>query len=147
MIQFFLILDFDRNNLFTYFCFSELLILREKKIRGFSFGPLKYQKNYKFSKNIEKTPYRRVAQKKVQFCTRRRKSHFFLTHPVQFSFIHIIIIYAYNSYLNIQFFFIHTILIHTFNSYLNIQFLFIHTILIHTYNSDLNIQCLFKHAF
>ena len=50
----------------------------EKKIfADFFGGPLEYQKNYKFSRNIERTPYRRVAQKKVQFCTRRRKSHFF----------------------------------------------------------------------
>ena len=38
----------------AHFCFSELFILREKKIRGFSFESLEYQKNYKFSKNIEK---------------------------------------------------------------------------------------------
>jgi len=56
--------------------------LREKKVRGF-FLQLEYQKKIKkISKNIEKSPYRRVAQKKVHFCTRRRKSHFFLTHPV-----------------------------------------------------------------
>ena len=33
-----------RNNLCTHFCFSELLILREKKVCGFSFWPLEYQK-------------------------------------------------------------------------------------------------------
>jgi len=53
------------------------LILREKNVRGST------KKNYEFSKNIEKTQYRRVAQKKVKFCTRRSKSHFFLTHPVE----------------------------------------------------------------
>ena len=37
----------------THFCFSELLILREKKIRGFSFGPLEYQK--KKITNFQKT--------------------------------------------------------------------------------------------
>ena len=30
------ILDFDRNNLHTYFCFFELLILREKRIADFN---------------------------------------------------------------------------------------------------------------
>jgi len=29
-----------------HFCFSELLILREKTIHGFSFGPLEYQKKF-----------------------------------------------------------------------------------------------------
>ena len=66
----------------THFCFSELLILREKKIRGFSFGPLEYQKkNYKFSKNIEKIPYRRVAQKMQNFAP-GAANHTFFTHPV-----------------------------------------------------------------
>ena len=31
-------LDFDRNNLITHFCFSELLILEKKKVRGFFWG-------------------------------------------------------------------------------------------------------------
>ena len=44
-------LDFNRNNLYTKFCFSELLTLRDKKVRV-------------FSKSIEKTPFRRVAQKR-----------------------------------------------------------------------------------
>jgi len=62
------ILDFDRNKLYTHFCFSELLILREKKVCGFSFGPLEYQiKLQIFKKIIEKTPYRRVAQKRYKF--------------------------------------------------------------------------------
>jgi len=34
----------------THFCFSERLILREKKIRGFSFGPLEYQKKLQIFK-------------------------------------------------------------------------------------------------
>ena len=49
----FKIIDFDRKNLFTHFCFSELLILRQKGSRTF-LEPLKCQKNYKFSKNSEK---------------------------------------------------------------------------------------------
>jgi len=55
--------DFNSNILYIHFCFSELLILREKKVRGFFFGHWSTKKNYNFSKNIEKTPYRRVAQK------------------------------------------------------------------------------------
>ena len=67
----------------AHFCFSELLILREKKDSRIFFWAIGVpKKNYKFSKNIERTPYRRVAQK-LQFCTRRRKSHFFFTHSVQ----------------------------------------------------------------
>ena len=31
------------------------------------FGPLKYQIKYKFSKNIEKKPYKRVEQKRYNF--------------------------------------------------------------------------------
>ena len=66
----------------AHFCFSELLILREKKIRGFSFGLLEYQKNNKFSKNIEKTPYRRIAQKKATILHQAPQITLFLTHPV-----------------------------------------------------------------
>ena len=50
LIQFEKNLDFDRNNSYTHFCFSELLILREEKVCGFSFGPLKYQKIQFFKK-------------------------------------------------------------------------------------------------
>ena len=32
------ILDFDRNNSYTHFCFSELLILREKRFADFLLG-------------------------------------------------------------------------------------------------------------
>ena len=39
VIQSFKILEFDRNNIYAYFCFSERLILREKKVCGFFFGP------------------------------------------------------------------------------------------------------------
>ena len=71
------ILDFDRNTLFLLFYFSELLILREKKIRGFSFGPLEYQKKLQIFKKYWKNTIQESCTKKVQFCTRRRKSHFF----------------------------------------------------------------------
>jgi len=57
-----------------------------KKVRGFLIGPLKYEK--KLQKVLKKTPFRRVAHKKGTICTRRCKSHFFLTHP------------AWNSYVN-----------------------------------------------
>jgi len=55
--------------------------LREKKVRGFSFGSLEYQKNYKLSNNIEKTPYRRVA-KKGTILHQAPQITLFLTHPV-----------------------------------------------------------------
>jgi len=58
------------------------LDFERKKVRRFFLCHWSTKKNYKFSKNIEKTPYRRVSQKKVQFCTMRRKSHFNLTLPV-----------------------------------------------------------------
>ena len=48
----------------AHFCFSELLILREKKDSRIFLGDWSTKKNYKFSKIIEKTPYRTVAQKK-----------------------------------------------------------------------------------
>ena len=54
------------------------------------FWPLEYhwstKKSYKFSKNIEKTQFRRVAQ----FYTRRCKSHYFLNHPVYMCIIYVI---------------------------------------------------------
>ena len=41
------------------------------------------KKNLKFFKNIEKTPCRRVAQKKVQYFAPGTDNHtFILTHPV-----------------------------------------------------------------
>ena len=43
------ILDFDRNNLLTHFCFSELLILKEKKVRGF-FWAIEVPKKIQISK-------------------------------------------------------------------------------------------------
>ena len=39
------------------------------------------KKEYKFSKNIEKPPYRRVAQKKYNFAPGATNHAFFLTHP------------------------------------------------------------------
>ena len=55
------------------FAFLNFWFWEKKTIRGFSFGPLEYQKKYKFSKNIEKES----CTKNVQFCTRRRKAFFF----------------------------------------------------------------------
>ena len=48
------ILDFDRNNSYTHFCFSELLILREIKVSEFSFGPLEYQEKLQIFKKYKK---------------------------------------------------------------------------------------------
>ena len=65
----------------AHFCFSELLILREKKIRGFSYGPLDYQKKIQFSNRIEKHHTGAVAQKRYNFAP-GAANHTFLTHPV-----------------------------------------------------------------
>ena len=53
----------------AHYCFSELLILREKKrFADFLLGrAIGVSKNYNFSKNIAKTLYRRVAQKRYNF--------------------------------------------------------------------------------
>ena len=130
-------LDFHRNNLYTHFCFSELLILREKKkFANFFLRSIEISKKIKifekYWKNtiqesctkkgsiLHQAPqitlffdslclcihfcflnfwfwekkrfanfqkyWKYIIQesftKKAQFCTRRRKSHFFLTHPV-----------------------------------------------------------------
>ena len=32
------ILELDRNNIYSHFCFYKILILRENKYRGFSYG-------------------------------------------------------------------------------------------------------------
>jgi len=46
------------------------------------FGQLEYQKTLKkFSKNIDKTPYIRVAQKRYNFA-KGVANHTFFTHPV-----------------------------------------------------------------
>ena len=72
------ILDFDRNNLYSHFCFSELLILREKKVCWFTFGPLwSTKQKLQIFKKYFKNTIQESCTKKVQFCTRRRKSHFF----------------------------------------------------------------------
>ena len=71
------ILDFDRNNLYTHFCFSELLILIEKMVCGFSFGPLEYQKKILIFKKYWKTPYRRVAHKRYNFALGAANHTFF----------------------------------------------------------------------
>ena len=51
----------------AHFCFSELLILREKKIRGF-FGPLEYQnKIKKFQKIWKKRHLGELLKKRYNF--------------------------------------------------------------------------------
>jgi len=62
----------------THFCFTELLIFRGKKVRGFFLGDWSTKKSYKFSKNIEKTPYRTVAQKRYNFAPGAANDTFFL---------------------------------------------------------------------
>jgi len=52
--------------------------LREKK---FFFGAIGVPKKHNFSKNIEKTPLSRVAQKRYNFAP-GAANHTFLTHPV-----------------------------------------------------------------
>ena len=79
LINIFKILEIYRNNIYTHFCFSKLLILREKSFADF-FGPLEYQK--KIPKNNEKLPYRRVAQKRYNFAP--DATNHTLTHPVYF---------------------------------------------------------------
>jgi len=80
----FQILDFDRNNLFTHFCFSELLILREKKIRGF-FGPLEYQNKIKKFQKIWKKRHLGELLKKGTILHQAPQITLFFTHPVHFT--------------------------------------------------------------
>ena len=76
------ILYFDRTNLFAHFCFSKLLILREKKVRGFFFGAIVVPKKItNFQIILKRTPYRRVAQKRDIFAPGAANQTFF-THPV-----------------------------------------------------------------
>ena len=60
-----------------HFCFSELLILREKRFADFLLGHWSTKKKYKFSKNIEKPLYRRVAQKRYNFAPGAANHTFF----------------------------------------------------------------------
>ena len=83
VIQSLKIFRFRKKQFIYAFLFFWTFDFERKKDSRIFLGHWSTKENYKFSKNIEKTPYRRVAQKKVQFCTRRRKSHFF-THPVDF---------------------------------------------------------------
>ena len=66
------ILDFDSNNLYTHFCFSELLILREKKVRGFFWA-----KKFKISKKYWKKSYWRFTQKRYYFAPGVANNTFF----------------------------------------------------------------------
>ena len=73
----------DRNNLNTHFCFSELLILREKRFADFLLGHWSTKKNYKFSKYIEKPPYH---PKKGIILHQAPQITLFLTNPISFVF-------------------------------------------------------------
>ena len=61
--------------MYTFLLFLTLDFERKKGSRIFFQAIGIPKKIYKFLKNIENTPYRRVAQKKekVQFCIKRRK--------------------------------------------------------------------------
>ena len=65
----------------AHFCFSELLILREKKIRDFLMGHWITKKKIQFSNHIEKHHTGAVAQKRYNFAP-GAANHTFLTHPV-----------------------------------------------------------------
>ena len=58
------------------FCDSVIRCERKKGFADF-FLAKEYQKNFKFSKNIEKNTIKESCTKKVQFSTWRRYSHFF----------------------------------------------------------------------
>ena len=76
------ILDLERNNLNTHFCFSELLILREKRFADFLLGHWSNKKNLQIFQNFWKnTIYRIVAQKRYNFSP-GAANHTFFTHPV-----------------------------------------------------------------
>ena len=70
---------FNKNNLFTYFCFSKLLILRDKRFFGFFVG----HKVKSFQKILKKTPYRRVAQKGYNFAP-GAANHIFFDSPCMY---------------------------------------------------------------
>ena len=57
------ILEFDRNDIYTHFCFSEILILREKKVSRIFFT-IEYKTIIKkLQKILKKIKFRKVAQK------------------------------------------------------------------------------------
>jgi len=55
-----------------------------KKVRGFFWAIWVPKKNLQIFKKYLKNTIQESFTKKVQFCTRRLKSHFFLTHPLCF---------------------------------------------------------------
>ena len=63
----FKILGFDRKKLFTHVRFSEILLLRELKVRGFFSSHWSTKKILQIFKKYWKTPYCRVAQKRYNF--------------------------------------------------------------------------------
>ena len=60
---------------------------KQKCIHSDFLGSLKYQKNKNFSKIIDKTPYRRVAQKRYNFATGAANHIFFWLTLYIFSFV------------------------------------------------------------
>ena len=96
-----MVLNGLKENPRTFF-FSQNQKFRKAKMYTFwFFGVIEVPKKIKkISKIIDKTPYRWVAQKKVQFCTRRCKSHFFwltlyIYICIYFQFHNFIFIYTY----------------------------------------------------
>ena len=71
------ILDFDRNELYTHFCFSEVLILREKRLTDFFWAIGVPKKIYKFSKNIEKNTIQESCTKKYNLAPGAANHTFF----------------------------------------------------------------------
>jgi len=73
-INIYKILELNRNNVYQHFCFSELLILRERKVSQILFLAKKNSKKY------WKIPFRRVAQKSTNLHQTPLTTLFWLTH-------------------------------------------------------------------
>ena len=73
-----------KENPRTFFSFNIRSSEKQKCIHSDFLGSLKYQKNKKFSKIIDKTPYRRVAQKRDNFATGAANHTFFDSHCIYF---------------------------------------------------------------
>ena len=73
----FKILDFDRNNLFKHCCFLNFWFWDQKKVAYF-FRAIGVPTKIKSFQKILRIDQSGELQKKVEFCTRRHKSHFFV---------------------------------------------------------------------
>ena len=143
MIQFFLILDFDRNNLFLFFTFLFLWTFdfeRKKRFADFLLGHWSTKINWQIFKKYWKNTIQESCTKKGTILHQAPQITLFFDSPCT------ILIYTYNYHLCIQFLFKHTILFYPYNSNSYIQFIFKHTILIYPYNSYSYIQFLSNHT-